>query len=163
MKDTEGAGGARHLEFYIGQDSFTRNRTRRGMNEQASSWLSAVEGLPEAHERLKRVVILNRDALDVIRQQDGPNTHQYLDPPYLDTTRKTKDAYSYEMTEEQHEEMLYTLVHLEGTFQLSGYYSALYDDFAAIGKWTRKEFDLPNNASGAKKKERKTECLWMNY
>lgn len=30
----------------------SRNRTRRGMNEQVSAWLNAVEGLPKVHERL---------------------------------------------------------------------------------------------------------------
>ncbi|HET6573043.1 MAG TPA: DNA adenine methylase, partial [Fimbriiglobus sp.] len=48
----------------------SRSRTRRGMNEQASAWLSAVDGLPAVHARLRRVVILNRDARDVIRQED---------------------------------------------------------------------------------------------
>jgi putative AlgH/UPF0301 family transcriptional regulator len=42
------------------------------MNEQASAWLTAVKGLPDVHARLKRVVILNHDALDVIvRRQDS--------------------------------------------------------------------------------------------
>ena len=38
--------------------------------------------MPAVHARLKRVVVLNRDALDVIRTQDGPGTLFYLDPPY---------------------------------------------------------------------------------
>lgn len=67
----------------------SRNRTRRGMNEQASAWLTAVEGLPQVHERLKRVVVLNREAENVISEQDGPNTLFYLDPPYLHETRST--------------------------------------------------------------------------
>lgn len=38
----------------------SRTRTRRGMNEQASSWWSsAVEGLSDAHVRLRRVVNVN--------------------------------------------------------------------------------------------------------
>jgi DNA adenine methylase len=71
-------------------DSFaplSRTRTRRQMNEQASVWLTAIEGLPGVHERLKRVVILNRPALEVIRTQDGEKTIFYLDPPCLHETR----------------------------------------------------------------------------
>lgn len=149
----------------LGRDfaTLSRNRTRRGMNEQASAWLSAVEGLPEAHERLKRVVILNRDAIDVIQQQDGPKTHFYCDPTYLPDTRSTTGEYEYEMTEEQHEALLETLARLKGTFQLSGYHSELYDEFAHETGWPHVEFDLPNNASGKAKKDRKTECVWMNY
>src|SRR5262245_37755494 len=47
----------------------TKTRTRRGMNNEVSAWLSAVAGLPTVHSRLRRVLILNRDALDVLRQQ----------------------------------------------------------------------------------------------
>ena len=57
------------------------------MSEQASAWWNTVDGLANVHDRLKRVVILCRDALDVIRQQDGSRTLFYLDPPYLHSTR----------------------------------------------------------------------------
>jgi site-specific DNA-adenine methylase len=60
--------------------TLSRNRTRRGMNEQVSAWLAAVEGLPEVHARLQRVVIADQPALDVILSQDGPQTLFYLDP-----------------------------------------------------------------------------------
>src|SRR5262245_61929638 len=80
----------------------SRNRTRRGMNEQALAWLSAVDGLAAVHARLRRVAVLNRPALDVIRSQDGPGTLYYLDPPYLHQTRAARDTYAYEMTEEDH-------------------------------------------------------------
>jgi hypothetical protein len=42
----------------------TRTRTRRQMNGNASEWLSAVEGLPAVHARLRRVVIEEMPALD---------------------------------------------------------------------------------------------------
>lgn len=142
----------------------SRNRTRRGMNEQVSAWLNAVEGLPEVHERLRRVVILNRDALDVIRQQDGKNTLFYLDPPYLHETRSTTNEYGdFEMTEEQHRELLTTLVSIEGKFLLSAYPSQLYKEFELLYGWKKQEFTLPNNASSGKKKPLMTECVYMNY
>ncbi len=148
----------------LGKDfaTLSRNRTRRGMNEQVSSWLTAIEGLPEAHERLKRVVILNDDALNVIRQQDGPNTLFYLDPPYLHETRSSTGEYEHEMTEQQHVQLLGEIALIEGKFLLSGYRSELYDDIAEHC-WRRVDFDLPNNASSRKTKERKTECVWMNF
>ena len=102
----------------LGKDfaTLSRNRTRRGMNEQVSSWLSAIDGLPDAHERLKRVVILNRDALDVIRQQDGPNTLFYLDPPYLHETRSSTGEYDHEMSVEDHADLMYALANgLQGS------------------------------------------------
>ena len=50
--------------------TLSKNRTRRGMNEQVSSWLTAVEGLPEIHQRLQRVVICNDDAVKIIFRED---------------------------------------------------------------------------------------------
>lgn len=145
----------------LGKDfaTLTRNRTRRGMNEQVSSWLSAIDGLAEAHERLQRVVILNTDAISVIKQQDGENTFFYCDPPYLHETRVTTADYEYEMSREQHVELLDTLKSIKGRFLLSGYSSDLYNSYG----WTRTEIDSPNHASSAASKEIKTECLWSNY
>jgi DNA adenine methylase len=143
--------------------TLTRRRTRRGMNEQASALLSAVKGLPAVHRRLRRVVILSRDALDVIRQQDGPDTLFYLDPPYLLETRASKTVYSHEMTESQHFDLLDTLRQIKGKFLLSGYRSKMYDRNAAEHGWRRLDFELPNNAAGGKSKRRMTECVWLNY
>lgn len=147
-------------------DSFaplTRNRTRRGMNEQASAWLGAVEGLPAVHKRLQRVVVLNRDALDVIRQQDGPRTLFYLDPPYLHETRATTGEYAHEMTRADHVALLDVLATLKGRFLLSGYRSDLYDVRANREGWRRVDFDLANNAAGGATKRRMTECVWCNF
>ena len=143
--------------------TLSRNRTRRGMNEQVSSWLTAIEGLPEVHARLKRVVILNRPALEVIKQQDGENTFFYLDPPYLHETRVTTSDYRHEMTEQDHQELLNVLANIKGKFMLSGYPSKRYDDWAAVNGWNVVDFDLPNNASSKATKERKIERVWMNY
>lgn len=143
--------------------SLTRNRVRRGMNAEASAWLSAIEGLPAVHDRLKRVVVLNRDALDVIRQQDGPETLFYLDPPYLHETRAAKDVYEHEMTRDQHRLLCEALTRLKGKFLLSGYRNEMYDTFAHEHEWQRIDFGLPNNAAGGKAKRRMTESVWMNY
>lgn len=67
--------------------AITRNRTRRGMNGNASEWISAVDGLPAVYARLRRVVTDNKPALETIQRQDGPGTLSYCDPPYLHETR----------------------------------------------------------------------------
>lgn len=147
-------------------DSFagiTRNRTRRGMNEQVSAWLNCVEGLPTVHSRLKRVLILNRDALDVIRGQDGPRTLFYLDPPYLHVTRATTGEYAHEMSDSQHEALLNVLAGVQGRFLLSGYRSTTYDKVALRNGWTRHERQINNHAAGGSTKRVMTECVWTNY
>lgn len=143
----------------------SRKRTRRGMNEQASAWLSCIEGLPAVHARLKRVVILDaRPALDVIRQQDDASTLFYLDPSYLHETRATTGEYGdHEMTREAHADLLDTLKQIRGKFLLSGYRSDLYDQVADEQHWTRHEFALPNNAASGGTKRRMLECVWCNF
>jgi len=148
----------------VGSDFATmvRNRTRSGMNELVSAWLSAIDGLAEFHARLQRVVIYNKDACDVIRQQDGPRTLHYLDPPYLHETRSSTGEYEFEMDEEDHLRLLETLAGIKGRFLLSGYPSELYDEFAAKHAWKCHEREIDNKASGSKTKEKRTECVWTN-
>ena len=143
--------------------TLSRNRTRRGMNEQVSSWLTAIEGLPAVHARLNRVVILNRCALDVMQQQDGPNTLFYCDPPYLHETRATTSDYAHEMTAQDHTRLLFQLATIKGKFILSGYPSKLYADAMEKWGWHRVDIEIDNKASSASVKEIKTECLWMNF
>ena len=132
------------------------------MNEQASAWLSAVEGLPAVHERLKRVVIVGpKDAKEVIRQQDGEQTLFYLDPPYLDETRTAPEVYRFEMTRDQHAELLDLVNAVKGKVMLSGYDSALYQE--KLAHWNRHAFEVPNNAASGDSKRRMTEVLWCNF
>lgn len=105
----------------------SRNRTRRGMNEQASAWWNAVDGLAAVYQRMRRVVVFGEDALSVIRREDGPRTLFYLDPPYLHETRATTNEYGDdEMSKEAHVSLLTTLANIRGRFLLSGYRNNLY-------------------------------------
>lgn len=139
----------------------TRNRTRRGMNGNVSEWLGTVEGLPEIHNRLQRVLIENMPAVKLIRREDTPTTLFYCDPPYLHETRKSLDAYAHEMQEADHVELLETLKQCQGKVMLSGYPSPLYAEL--LKGWAVHEFDLPNNAASGTEKQRMTEVVWCNF
>lgn len=143
--------------------TLSRQRTRRAMNEQVSSWLGAIEGLPEVHERLKRIAILNDDAVKVIRTQDGQRTLFYCDPPYVHATRTVTTAYNCEMTDSHHQALLDQLATIKGKFILSGYRCRQYDEWAERHRFQRVDIPIDNKASSAKTKEIKLECLWMNY
>lgn len=145
----------------LGKDYCTpTKRTRRGMNEHVSAWWGAIEGLHEVHERLKRVEVWNMQAVKAIQKLDGEDLLVYADPPYLHETRSSTGEYgSFEMTCEDHVELLECLKSMKGKFLLSGYASELYDSYG----WNRKDFSVPNSSSSAKKKEMKTECVWMNF
>lgn len=140
----------------IGKDfaTLSRARTRRNMNEQASAWLSSIEGLPEAHRRLRGVVILCDDAVKVIRTQDGPYTLYYCDPPYVQESRATPDCYEYEMGEDQHRRLLETLLAVEGRVILSGYHNPLYDEM--LSGWRIVERVIDNKAGSGTVKEKRT-------
>lgn len=146
---------------FKGFTSITRSRTRRGMNGNASEWLGAVEGLRAVHARLIAVVIENIPALDLIRREDTPETLFYCDPPYLHETRVSTAAYAYEMSDADHEALLYQLLSCRGRVMLSGYRSELYD--RVLSGWSRHDFDLPNNAAGGETKRRMVESLWCNW
>jgi DNA adenine methylase len=133
------------------------------MNEQVSAWLSAVEGLQEAHERLIRVEIRNMDAIDFIRKYDHEDCLFYCDPPYLPETRVVEESYENEMTLEQHHDLLVALSSISGKFVLSGYPSSVYNDVGYINRWNRVDIKIDSKASSAAVKPIKTECLWMNY
>lgn len=149
----------------IGKDYCTpTSRPRRGMNENVSAWQTAVDGLPEIHERLRRVEVWNVPATEAVRKLDCEDLLVYADPPYLHETRRSTGEYGgFEMAKSDHIVLLETLSQMKGKFLLSGYASDLYAGYERKYFWNRHDFDLPNNASSAKSKERKTEIVWSNY
>lgn len=155
---------ARQSRQGLGKDFATpTTRIRRGMNENVSAWLTAVEGLPDIHARLKRVEIRCMDAIDFIKKYDHPKALYYIDPPYLPETRTVTDAYLHEMTYDQHCHLLNTLASLEGKFLLSGYPSSLYDGNAKANGWRKVEKQIDNKAGSGETKRVMTEVLYMNY
>lgn len=50
----------------------TTARTRRGMNENVSAWLNAIDGLPEVHTRVKRMEFRCMDGTEFVRKFDHP-------------------------------------------------------------------------------------------
>ncbi|MEL6646985.1 MAG: DNA adenine methylase, partial [Pseudomonadota bacterium] len=103
------------------------------------------------------VVIENRPAIQVIRDNDGPETLHYVDPPYVHATRgKHTDAYRHEMSDPDHAELLDALCDLKGAVVLSGYSSPLYDE--ALTGWRRAEIRVR-----ADKALERTEVIWMNF
>ena len=130
------------------------------MNEQASAWWTCVDGLPAVSARLRRVIVVNRPALEVIRQQDGSKTLFYLVPPYLHETRASTEAYKHEMTEDEHRELLATIQQCRGKVMLSDYPNPLYDQ--QLPDWRRKDFRIDNKAASGLSKRRMTESVWMN-
>jgi DNA adenine methylase len=142
----------------LGRWANCRDTSRAGMAGVVSRWLGGVEGLSDIGERLIRVQIENRPAVDVIRLYDGPATLFYCDPPYLHTTRGDSKAYRFEMDEQEHIRLAATLHGCRGKIALSGYRNTLMDRL--YKDWRR--FDADAKQCHSVKKMRR-ECLWMNY
>jgi DNA adenine methylase len=128
---------------------------RVGGHSKAHEWASYPRSLAAVCRRLQGVVIECRDALDVIRAQDSPDTLFFVDPPYMPSTR-SKSGYRHEMTQSEHEALLDRLCSVKGLVVLAGYPSDLYD--AVLHDWHR--VTRQHHVAGSFKP--RTEVLWIS-
>jgi site-specific DNA-adenine methylase len=167
------------------------NRTRGdqvegdpGMDERVSKWRGAIRTLAQAHRRLRRVVVVNVPALDLLRRYDRPEAFGYLDSPYMEETRGAKKVYHTEMTYKDHVEYLCVLQGLRHMkVMVAGRANPLYDgELTPARGWHRRELAVKDAVGAGKKKkdqaekdqaekepdekakkEEKIEVRWMNY
>ena len=144
----------------IGRWANCINTSRRGMSGVVSRWLGGVEALPDVAERLLRVQIENRPALDVLDIYDSEETLFYCDPPYVHHTRGDSKAYAFEMTDPEHEDLAERLNSVRGKVAFSNYDSDFLDFLYPEGRWFKHR--LPARTNHATKGKR-TEILWTNY
>ncbi len=142
----------------LGRWANCKNTSRAGMSGVISRWVGGIDGLGDIAERLLRVQIENRPALDVIRLYDSPGTLFYCDPPYLHETRGDSKAYGFEMDEEQHVALAGALRRVQGKAAISGYRCDLMDRL--YSGWNRFDADAKHCHSI---KQLRQECVWMNY
>jgi DNA adenine methylase len=129
----------------------------------ATSIARIVENLAAYTERLRRVQIMSRDAVDVIQRFDSRESLLYCDPPYVHATRTSGERgdYVHEMTDADHERLGKTLRRCKGKVIVSGYPSALY---ARLYRgWRTASRDQPLSCSRKKNCQRRTETVWMNF
>lgn len=134
---------------------FRANSNRSGTTP-AHDWMNYPDALRITIQRLRGVVIENRDAVACMKHHDAPETLHYADPPYVFETRAdAKHDYRHEMSDQQHEELAAALQGLSGMVALSGYRCDLYDRLYA--GWQR--IDRHSHADGAAKR---VESLWLS-
>lgn len=130
----------------------------------AVDWARYPYAITLFHERLRGVVIENRNALRVIEKCDRPDTLHYVDPPYPYSERhggsqdkRCEHNYRHELTDKQHQELSELLHSLSGMVIISSYpgplYQKLYSDWETV-EWTGRQF-CHNSA-------KRTEVVWMN-
>ncbi len=144
----------------LGRWANCKDTSRSGMSGVVSRWLGGVNVLDDIAQRLIRVQIENRPAIDVIRLYDNPETLFYCDPPYLHTTRGDTRAYSFEMDEEQHREFAKVVNECSGKVAVSGYDHPLMDEFFPSPRWIK---TLGADKTIHSTKGTRKEVLWTNY
>jgi len=142
----------------LGRWANCKNTSRAGMSGVVSRWLGSVQGLPEVAERLLRVQIENRPAIECIRLYDSPDTLFYCDPPYPHEARGDSKAYGFEMSDDEHRVLAGVLSRIDGKAAVSGYRCDLTDKL--YKGWKRAEAQAKKCHSV---KKMRTEVLWMNY
>jgi DNA adenine methylase len=144
----------------IGRWANCKNTSRAGMSGVVSRWLGGVEQLEFIAERLLRVQIENRPAIDVIKLYDSKETLFYCDPPYIHETRGDTKSYGYEMDNSAHIELAKILNSAEGLVAISNYECDLMNELYPPEKWTK--IYSPEKTIHSTKDIRQ-EVLWVNY
>jgi len=75
--------------------------------------------IEQAHRRLARVVIENKDCVKLIKQYDRPISFFYCDPPYFTTERYYKNVGEDGFRKKDHIRLRNALMHIDGKFLLS--------------------------------------------
>lgn len=130
----------------------------RGMRQRARGmsirWQRVPSELTELAWRLQDAEIESRPAIEVMRRYTAEDCLIYADPPYLPSTR-TQKMYGQEMTQEDHVDMLETLVKHSGPVVLSGYDNDLYND--NLSDWEHVSVKPPKVEKAAVRMEK----LWV--
>jgi DNA adenine methylase len=109
-----------------------------------------------AKDHLSGALLVCGDALDFLASYAFQgNELVYCDPPYLPRSRRRRRVYRFELSEEQHLQLLGLLRSLPCRVMLSGYESDLYT--ANLEGWNCESFKVRTHASWA------TECIWFNF
>lgn len=146
--------------------------TTQGFSNKIGSWRSSTirskesllnynkkESFNESlSKRLDLVQIENKDAIELIKKQDSPETFFYLDPPYVDANQGHYGGY----TQEHFNQLIDTLKNIKGKFLLSSYPNEYLNKSRIECGWFSDDKDMVLSASRNSNK-RKTEALTANY
>jgi DNA adenine methylase len=142
-------------------------RATTGDGNIAGKLRTGVSAFRDLHSRLLNVQIENADWSRILKDYDSFETVFYLDPPYVDAYRGT---YEYEMSIEQHRDMIRSIFQCRGFVAVSGYPNPLYDG----QPWdARYDWEIQSTAKALAFQEennkthhdtdrgRVIECLWI--
>jgi len=135
--------------------------TKREYGTAQHLWALYPAAIADAGMRMSGVLIENRPAIEVMRAHDAPETLHFIDPPYMHGTRVMDGSnryYRFEMTDDEHEQLLDAALELRGMAVICGYHSDLYD--SRLASWERHEKEA--RISAGRGTAIRTEVLWIN-
>jgi DNA adenine methylase len=122
----------------------------------ARTYQSACHVITEFAERMKGVMIDNRDFRDIFRVYDAPTTLFYVDPPYIGREK----YYAGGFTEKDHRDLADILNNIQGMAILSYYDDPLLDEL--YPNWNRETFAAARQVVNGNNNTA-TELLLMNF
>lgn len=146
------------ISAFLGHCGIMRNKRPAARNIGIDLCPGVIAKWNDAISETPGFEMYNDDTLDFVRTFGkffGIETLFYFDPPYLMETRSSGRLYEYEMTDDQHRQLLVAIKKLPGMVQISGYPSDLYAH--ELADWRMIEFDSMTRGG------LRRECLWMNY
>lgn len=143
-----------------GRWAYCKSTSRRNMSGAVSRYHGRLEKLYDVADRLRRVQIENKDALEIIERYDGEEALFYCDPPYPHEVRGDTSSYGNEMDEDDHRELAEVLRNCEGKVAVSGYQCDLYEELFEDRGWNRVDAEEKTMHTT---KDTRQESLWLNY
>lgn len=127
--------------------------------ETVSRWNNAIEKLHDVADVIRsNFQIINGSYSDCIDRIDHPKAFFYADPPYPEESRKSKNDYKFEFTDDDHRLLSKKLHSIEGLAMVSGYECNLMNEL--YGDFYKTKFPVKKNNIRSGEVQ---EVIWTNY
>ena len=134
----------------------------RGMMQRINSYHARIKNLMTFHSKLMNACIEHKDGLEIIKFWDTEKTVFYIDPPYVHSTRTSKNYYKHECVDEFHENLIQKLLTIKGSCMVSGYNHPIYQKLEDNG-WQTIHFETISYTGKFKDGTtgKRTETIWI--
>ncbi|MEO0797464.1 MAG: DNA adenine methylase [Verrucomicrobiota bacterium] len=150
-------------QFGFGSSSQSRKRKTgfrhsayNNRHSSAQDWRNFPKHIPAIVDRLRGVVIENRDYREIITKWDLEGTVIYCDPPYVHETRNSSERYAFEFTDADHRQFRELLEGVKNAWVIiSGYDCPLYQELFA-------DWQSVNRVHRTDRGTKRIETLWLS-
>lgn len=134
----------------------TVNRCKKA--ETVSKWYNGIDKLYAIMDRLLNIQFEHQCYSELIPKIDFPGAFFFLDPPYPEESRSSKNDYKYDFKDSDHEDLANLSHSIDGKAMICSYDCDIMNDL--YHDWIKITFPVKLNNIRSKKVQ---ECIWMNY